>query len=144
MKNPEHTGRIFAGAACIVYTGIWYGAVFCAGYSARMCRRKKNHCLTTLLPRQVPLCHLIKTTIPLNISSIAMAIQTPGNPKLKKRVKIHEKTTDIPHIEKIPNTVGKTTSPAALIDCIITRFEVLPNSRKRPISIILNPSFITS
>ena len=45
------------------------------------------------------------------ISSKAIAIQTPFKPSPNFIPKIHANTTEIPHMEPIPNTVENTTSP---------------------------------
>jgi len=70
---------------------------------------------TTDFPRQLPTFHLIRTTTARKISSAAIAHHTPTRPKLKKIPKSQANTTEIPHMEPIPSTVGKTTSPAARI-----------------------------
>ena len=77
--------------------------------------------LTTLLPRQVPRSHRISTTMPRNISSQAIAIQTPTSPKSKTIPSKNPKSTDTPHIEAMPRTVGNFTSPAAFILLMIIR-----------------------
>ena len=56
MKNPEHTGRIFTGAACIVYAGIWYGNVFlCRLFSKDVPEKKESLSYNALAPPGSPL-----------------------------------------------------------------------------------------